>query len=305
MLEGELLHPPDGRLHGVERRLGISPRQAAQAARRGASAFLSLSEGVAIPLALADGRRTPHVAVVHNAMRPRIRALERSTHALRRIDRVVVLARSHETFLRRHARVPPEKLRFIHDKVDHRFWRPASGPTDGSVLSVGAEARDYDTLLSAVAPLKVPTTVVAGSLWAGAGARPGARLPETVAIRTGLEFLELRSLYERAAIVVVPLMPGLLYAAGVNAVLEAMAMGKALIVTATPGIADYVDHGLTARTVPPRDPHALSDAIADLLGDAGERAALGARARRVVETGRNLDTYVQALAGIVHDARGD
>jgi len=70
-----------------------------------------------------------------------------------------------------------------------------------------------------------------------------------------------------AALVVVPLRAGLQYAAGVNGVLKAMAMGKALIVFATPGIADYVEDRVTARLVPPGDTASLRGVVAELLAD--------------------------------------
>ena len=303
-LGAELLYaagPEVGRVGGVEGRLGLDVRQAVAAARRGASAFVSFSEGLALPLAFADAGRTPHVALVHHALRRRTRAFQRATGLLHHIDRIVVLARSQERYLRDQMKIAPERLRFVYDKVDHRFWVPGGEPSDGTVLSVGAEARDYETLVAAVATLGVPTVVVAGSLWNDADRRFAADAPASVTVRSGLSFVALRELYDRAAVVVVPLQAGLRYAAGVNAVLEAMAMGKALVVSVTPGILDYVEDGLTARLVPPGDPSRLRAAVSELLGDQAQRAALGARARAVVDGGRNLDGFVHALAHTVHE----
>ncbi len=301
-LGAELLYAPGpevGRVGQLEERLGLDVRQGVAAARRGASAFLSFTESVVLPLAFADAGRTPHVAVVHNAFRRRMRFFQRTTGFLHHIDRIVVLARSHERYLREQVQIPAERLRFIHDKVDHRFWIPGGSPSDGSVLSVGAEGRDYPTLVAAVRTLGTPTVIVASSLWNEADRRFAADAPANVTVRSGLSFAALRELYDRAAVIVVPLQAGLQYAAGVNAVLEAMAMGKALVVSATPGIVDYVEEGLTARLVPPGDPRRLRDVVSELLSDHGQRAALGARARSVVEGGRNLDGFVRALAQTV------
>ena len=303
-LGAELLYAPGrevGRVGLLEGRLGLDVRQGVAAARRGASAFVSFTEGVALPLAFADIGRTPHVAVVHHALRRRTRLFQRTTGFLHHIDRIVVLARSQERYLREQIRIPPERVRFVHDKVDHRFWMPGGEPSDGSVLSVGAEGRDYETLVAAVGTLGVPTVVVAGSLWTDADRRFAADAPANVTVRSGLSFVVLRELYDRAAVIAVPLQAGLQYAAGVNAVLEAMAMGKALVVSATPGIADYVEDGVTARLVPPGDPSRLRVVLSELLSDHGQRAALGARARAVVEGGRNLDGFVRALAQTVQD----
>ncbi|MDQ3701618.1 MAG: glycosyltransferase family 4 protein [Chloroflexota bacterium] len=303
-LEAGLLYapPPEvGRVEPLEARLGLDVRQGVAAARRGASVFVSWTEGVALPLAFADRGRTPHVALIHHALRRRTRLYEQATGFLRHIDRIVVLARSQERYLREQAKIPPERVRFIHDKVDHRFWTPLGRPSDGSVVSVGAEGRDYETLMAALQPIGVPTVVVASSLWVEANRRFEVDAPANVSVRSGLSFVALRELYDSAAVVVVPIRAGLQYAAGVNAVLEAMAMGKALIVSATPGIADYVEDGVTARLVPPGHPTRLRDVLVELLSDHQQRAALGARARSVVDAGRNLDGFVHALAGIARE----
>lgn len=293
--------PEVGRVGALEARLGLDARQGVAAARRGASVFISFTEGLALPLAFADVGRTPHVALVHHALRRRTRLFQRTTGFLHRIDRVVVIARSQKRYLLEQAKICPQRVRFVHNMVDHHFWMPRGAPCDGSVISVGAEGRDYETLVAAVATLGVPTVVVAGSLWVDADRRFAAKSPANVSVRTGLSSVALRELYDRAAVVVVPLRAGLQYAAGVSAVLEAMAMGKALVASATPGIADYVEDGVTARLVPPGDPASLRAVVAELLADHGQRAALGARARSLVEGGRNLDSFVQALAQIARE----
>jgi glycosyltransferase involved in cell wall biosynthesis len=124
-----------------------------------------------------------------------------------------------------------------------------------------------------------------------------------VEVRGGLTYTQLRALYDAATIVVVPLYPGIEYAAGVNAVLEGMAMAKPVVVSATPGIADYVDDGETGLLVPPANADALRDALSNLLDDDAEASKLGANARRVVDRGLNLDRYVEGVAAIVEDVR--
>jgi glycosyltransferase involved in cell wall biosynthesis len=62
-----------------------------------------------------------------------------------------------------------------------------------------------------------------------------------------------------------------------TAALEAMAAGRALVVSDGEGLAEAV--GDTGLRTPPRDSVALAEAIAALLGDPARRAALGAAAR--------------------------
>jgi glycosyltransferase involved in cell wall biosynthesis len=256
-------------------------------------AFLTLSEAVGLPLSLVKRRAPRQLLIAHNLTTDRRRAFQRRTRYLQRVDRIIVLCRAQERYLREEAGVPAERVRFLHHNVDHRFFAPGGAVApEGFVLSVGREQRDYPTLVAAVRRLGVPTVIVPSSQW-----NPSADtgdLPDNVSVRSGLSFTELRSLYERASVVVVPLRAGVRYAAGASAVLEAMAMARPLVVSITPGISDYVDDAI-GRPVPAEDPEALAAAIEDLLTDSGAARQLARRARAVVDDGRNLDAYVQTV----------
>jgi len=65
-----------------------------------------------------------------------------------------------------------------------------------------------------------------------------------------------------------------------NAILEAMAAGKAVVATRVGGNPEAVLDGRTGVLVPPADPRALAGAVIDLLSDSGKRAAMGAAGRR-------------------------
>jgi glycosyltransferase involved in cell wall biosynthesis len=80
-----------------------------------------------------------------------------------------------------------------------------------------------------------------------------------------------------------------------------MAMSKAVVVTDTPGIADYVSPGKTARVVPGGDSTALREAITHLLANPAEAERLGTQARQDVLRFRTLDGYVEAIASIVRE----
>jgi glycosyltransferase involved in cell wall biosynthesis len=56
---------------------------------------------------------------------------------------------------------------------------------------------------------------------------------------------------------------------------EAMACGRAVVVSAVGGHLDTVEDGVTGRLVPPRDPAALTAALTQLLADPGLRRKLG------------------------------
>jgi glycosyltransferase involved in cell wall biosynthesis len=297
-IAGRVSAPAHGAgLARLERRAG-GWRQAVRARRSDARAFLSFSEKNGMALVALE-RRRPQVLIAHNLTTPRRRALQRATRWLGRVDRVIVLCRSQADYLRDEAGLSDERVRFVYDKVDHRFYAPRGAPEEGYVLAVGETRRDYPTLLDAVRALRVPTVLVCSSPWTGHSAGPPIDPPPNVSLRRGLSFPELRDLYGRASVVVVPLHGGLDFAAGVNGVLEAMAMRKPVVVTGTTGIADYVRDGQDARVVPAGDPEAMRIAIHELLTDRDQAERLAANARAVVDAGRNLDGFVEAVRGVL------
>jgi glycosyltransferase involved in cell wall biosynthesis len=293
--------PATGSLRRLEQRVpsvGYA-LQALEARRRHAGLLLSLSDKVALAALVLGGPGVAHVAVAHNLTTPRRRALQRRTRWLHRLDAIAVRCRSQARYLCEEAGVPAERVHFVAGKVDHRFFRPQGDPVEGYVLSVGQELRDYHTLVAAVGPLGVPTIIVPSSRWARPEDSGAGRMPPNVTVRTGLTDVELRRLYERCAVVVVPLFPGVDSAAGVTAVLEGMAMQKPVVVSAAPGIVDYVEDRRTGRLVPPSDREALQATVADILSDGAQAQELASSGRRFVEAGCNLDSYVMQLAGIV------
>jgi glycosyltransferase involved in cell wall biosynthesis len=60
----------------------------------------------------------------------------------------------------------------------------------------------------------------------------------------------------------------------------AMHLGKAVVATASAGIADYVFHGRNGLTCDPSSPQGLADAIDRLWADPAETALLGENNRR-------------------------
>jgi glycosyltransferase involved in cell wall biosynthesis len=64
------------------------------------------------------------------------------------------------------------------------------------------------------------------------------------------------------------------------ALIEAMALGRAAVVTRVGGLTEVIEHGKQGLLVPPGDPEALADAIVSLLEDADLRRQLGEAGRR-------------------------
>jgi glycosyltransferase involved in cell wall biosynthesis len=64
--------------------------------------------------------------------------------------------------------------------------------------------------------------------------------------------------------------------------LEAMACGRAVVMTGSPGLSEYLRHDETGMIVPQGDVDALSRAVEALLAEPERAAELGAAARATV-----------------------
>jgi glycosyltransferase involved in cell wall biosynthesis len=83
-----------------------------------------------------------------------------------------------------------------------------------------------------------------------------------------------------------------------SAVLDAMAMGLAVVGTRAGGIPEAVVDGETGLLVPPADPESLARAIVRLLKDPEERRRYGAAGRTRVETDFGVDKLVEGTLAV-------
>jgi len=133
---------------------------------------------------------------------------------------------------------------------------------------------------------------------AGFTAAAGITEQPNITVERGVSFRRLRELYAKCRFVVVPL-KSVDYAVGVTSIVEAMAMGKAVIASAAPGILDYVEDGVSGLLVPVGDPEALRKAIVELWEDPLRAAEMGRHNRRWVEQRINIDRYVARVADMM------
>ena len=300
-LRGRILYPGGGprALRSFEDRLRLDISQAVRARRARASAYVSFSERVGMPLSLLRPH-APHVLVAHLLTSSQKRLLARTTGFLNRTDIILVFSRAQERYLREEVGLHETQARFIWDKVDHTFFTPGpASADDGYLLSVGREQRDYETLIEAIRPLGIRCVIVAGSAWSHRALSPIA-LPDHVELREGLAYSALRELYRGARVVAVPVHPGVDYAAGVNGVLEAMSCARPLVASDTPGLAGYVRDGVDGRLVMPGDPGSLRSVLQELWEDRPQADRLGAAGRACVERERTVDHFAARVAEMVH-----
>ena len=211
-----------------------------------------------------------------------------------RVDAIYPLGSNQVDYIHRRWRTDAD-VRFIHQHVDTEYYRPGEPAPNGPVLSVGEDGgRDFTTLLAAFSGLEAKLFLKSGQV------SPSSAPANVQVVSERLSAPAYRDLFSQARFVVVPLRP-MLTASGVGTVLEAMAMGKALIVSDSPGIRDYVVHDETALVVPCGDTAALRAAVERLMHEPDTRARLGAAARDFAERQCSFPAHAAKLAAALRD----
>lgn len=170
--------------------------------------------------------------------------------------------------------------------------------TSGSVFSGGDSMRDFRPLLAAAKNLPVDVTLAVQQPPA-----PPGDLPPNVCAKavSHAAFVELM---RHARVVVVPLRAGIERSAGQQTYLNAMALGKLIITTDSPGARDYIEHGSTGLIVPAGDEDSLASALGWALDPSheGDVAEIAARARAVVRSRFRPVDHFQCLLDVVDRA---
>jgi glycosyltransferase involved in cell wall biosynthesis len=260
------------------------------------------------------------------------------------IDTMIVHCEAMRSLATKMLHMPIERVVKLPYFVDVHFWHPlAPGAIDSisdsntsvgkrpMICAVGMEYRDYPTLLRAVNDLEVDVQIAAASaalLYSPRSRDVGTfpEVPQNVFV-SSYDYAGVRRLYANAQFVIVPLIqidgPG-----GITVILEAMAMGKAVIVTGTrgqtdvvrdprnngrgpvvrewwPGFLDTPDFAETLGSLPtgfyvtPYDPGELRDRIQYLLDHPEIVEELGRNGRRVAEAYFSLEAFAKRFAASI------
>jgi glycosyltransferase involved in cell wall biosynthesis len=217
-------------------------------------------------------------------------------NALQRADALFVLSSAQVPALRVNWGVEAARIHLVHFGIDTDFWDPSlaaaglpgvnslqtSSTVSGeqerpTIVSVGNDRyRDHGLLLAAVREVhrKLPKARVELVT-----STPFQIPAEIGRWRRSVTHPELRDLYHHAKAVAICTRPND-HASGITAILEAMAMGKPVVATHTPGLEDYVTHGETGVLVRSGDPDAMAGTLVELLEDSDRCTELGTEARK-------------------------
>ncbi|MGH2347585.1 MAG: glycosyltransferase family 4 protein [Chloroflexota bacterium] len=273
-------------------------------------------------------RKRPRLVMIGHLLTPwKKRVLLRALGIRHTADSLIVHSTAQQRAALTDLGLRAEQVTLLPYQTDTRFWAPRAQVVNCRICSAGLEYRDYATLIEATRDLSVDVTIGAASYWSKHETGiERERLPHNVHV-VSLDYAALREAYADSLFVVVPLHDAD-NQAGITTILEAMAMGKAVVVSHTRGQTDVVrDRRHLSRSNPqrttqpewahllgasdltanahtgiyvrPNDPGELRRAIIFLLRHPDQAAAMGANGRRLVEETMDLDRFVERVAALV------
>ena len=228
-------------------------------------------------MARAVGLRIPQVSWAFNYARlPGERwriSLMRS--GFRGVDRFVISSTMERRLYSDFFGIPAEKLDVhLWSVGDPEVAQPGVPVEPGDYISaVGGNARDYRTLLAAMAGLPDIRLV----LVTRPGILEGMEIPPNVQARYLLPMGVTNNIIAHSRFTVLPLADGQTPNGHVTLV-NSMKLSRATVITASEGVADYAHDGVDALNCRPGSPASMAEAIRALWDDPDRAARLGAAA---------------------------
>ena len=167
------------------------------------------------------------------------------------------------------------------------------------VVSAGKTHRDYDTLCAALKSVQIPTKI-----FCSVDCAPQRVVSPWVDVVRGgykenvVSYTELRTWYDSAMVIAVPLreVDGL---TGLTSLLDAMAMGKPVIITRNHCLDIDVEKEGCGLWVEPGDVDGWRSALSYMVEHRSEAEAMGRRGRALCECRYNIQQFAKQLAGII------
>jgi glycosyltransferase involved in cell wall biosynthesis len=189
-----------------------------------------------------------------------------------------------------------ERVHVVPFGVDADFWAPGNTEPTREVLAIGNDGhRDWETLVAAAPYISAPIRIFTRHI-------PPSTLPPNVTWERAdwysqvLTDEEVRDLYRRAAVVVVPT-KDVPQPSGQSVTLQAMATARPVVLSKTRGLwaPATLRDGENLVLVPPADPRELAHSVCLLLDDQPRANAIGLSARTSVQAGATIGRYSERL----------
>lgn len=261
-------------------------------------------EEIGVPLAKVLQSQMPKVKIIvwfHRITGPKSRLMLKIFKIRSWVDLAVVSSKSNRQFLLDYLKFKKEKVLFWRHPTDCNFFVPednAPNQTPSFIVSVGIEQRDYRLLAAATSQLNTKVKVAGFSQFQSRNAKCFPQVMPANMSNKRYSLPELIQLYHKADLIVIPLQENPT-AAGVTALLEAMACQKPIICTRTRGLAPYLQDDQAILTVQPGNVVDLKKAIKFLLDNPDYAQEMAKKACQLVNQEHNLARQVPVLADFI------
>ena len=264
-----------------------------------ADVVLSTVDTVGLPLVLLQrfGLVRPPIVYIAVGLPERLVQLRRLRglyrRALCRARALVSYAQSEADWLRDRLGASANVV-FVPFGVDTREFAPVQRAPDFDVVSIGADPRRDFALLTGIAARhpELRFHIVASA----EHARTLAEVPPSVTVEQEIPLDAVRDRIATARVVALPVRENS-YSGATTTLLQAMAMAKPVVVSATDAIATGygLEDRVNCRLVAPGDQASFERALLETLTGADAATALGIRARETVERSLTWERYTNAL----------
>lgn len=196
---------------------------------------------------------------------------------LRAVDVFICIHKDVSGYERAYG-VAPERCEYVPFKPNNWDLVEKVRVRDGDyVVGLGASQRDYRLLAEAVRGLDIPVKIVlpTESIKLHNADVGSFVFPKNVEhIATRVDRMQWSRYIAESRLVVIPILPGVIQPAGISVYLEAMTLGKPVVVTRGASTEGILDDRL-AVLVPPGDAQALRRAVVEVWNDEALRRRLG------------------------------
>lgn len=224
-----------------------------------------------------------------------------SKNVIRSYDKILFLSSWVMSKMQKEFNLPSHKIMNIEFGVDIDFYddaaREASGVTPEFFLSAGKTFRDYDTLIAAFRRLNYPLKIYCS----GNSAPKTVDIPQNVKVyyshpyARSIQPKELLTEYINSIAVTIPLIETD-YLVGLGSLLEAMAMGKAILMTRNPCIDIDIEKEGFGIWINPRDTEGWLEASQYIVENTNEARIMGEKARRLCKEKYNIHDFSRKLS---------
>lgn len=272
----------------------------------GAGCVVATTNGMGMALAIAKAlgqTDTPVLLIAMGILPMKPAPLQmRLFSALARHIHIACISRGEQAFLQQL--LPAQPIHYIPFGVDHEFWIPDETTCGDYVLAIGNDrSRDWGTLVAAWSPDLPPLKIVTSL--------PVPFSAQNIEVVRGdwrtqvISDEGIRDLLRGARFVVVPL-KNTIQPAGQSACLQAMSCGKAVVLSDIAGLwdRDLMVDGQSVLLTPPGNSVTLAKQVRRLASDPSLVEAIGAAARKMVETECNAEIMANALFSLAEELHG-